>query len=128
MIQFMKTIVLLFLLTTTGFVANAQLANTKWNGVLNVPDPLDVVLDFKKDVVDVIMDNNGEAVETMAYTIQGDVLTLRKVSGQSSCDTTSVATLKFTVVADKLSVTPVSDECPLRAGSWTKDAFVKVKQ
>jgi hypothetical protein len=128
MIQFMKTFVLLFLLTTTGFVANAQLANTKWTGVLNVPDPLDVVLDFKKDVVDVIMDNNGEAVETMAYTIQGDVLTLRKVSGQSSCDTTSVATLKFAVVADKLSVTPVSDECPLRAGSWTKAAFVKVKQ
>jgi hypothetical protein len=124
----MKTIVLLFLLTATCSIAKAQLTNTKWNGTMTVPDPLGVVLDFKTDVVDVIIGDSGEVVETMAYTASADTLTLRKISGESSCDTTSVAKLKFAVAADKLSITPISDDCPLRAGSWTKDAFVKNKE
>jgi hypothetical protein len=124
----MKTIVLLFFLSFTCSVANAQLTNTKWSGVLTVPDAIDVVLDFKKDVVDVLIGSSGEVVETMAYTAAADTLTLRKVSGESSCDATSVAKLKFAVAADKLSLTPISDDCPLRAGSWTKDAFVKVRE
>ncbi len=124
----MKTIALLLFLTATCSMASAQLTNTKWTGVLTVPDAIDVVLDFKKDVVDVLISSSGEVVETMAYTASTDTLTLRKVSGESSCDATSVAKLTFAVAADKLSITPVSDDCPLRAGSWTKDAFVKIKE
>ncbi len=124
----MKTIALLLFLTATSSMASAQLTNTKWTGVLTVPDAIDVVLDFKKDVVDVLISSSGEVVETMAYTASADTLTLRKVSGESSCDATSVAKLTFAVAADKLSITPVSDDCPLRAGSWTKDAFVKIKE
>jgi hypothetical protein len=123
----MKKILLMMLLCATCGLAKAQFTDTKWNGGLAVPDVINVTLQFKKDVVDIIMTDNGQTLETMSYTVNADTLILKKVSGQSPCGDSSVAKVKFSITADKLSITNLSDDCPIRAGSWTNEPFLKAK-
>jgi hypothetical protein len=123
----MKKILMMLLLCATCGLAKAQFTNTKWNGALAVPDMVNVTLDFKKGVVDIILAENGETVETMSYTVSADTLILKKVSGQSSCGVNSVAKVKFSITDNKLSIINLSDDCPLRAGSWTQEPFIKAK-
>lgn len=124
----MKKISLIILLVTACTLAQAQFANTKWTGTLNIPSPAGVMLDFKKDVVDVVLDDSGEVLETMSFTVKADTLFLKKVSGQSGCSEQSVAKLKFSIADNKLSVTSVADDCPERAGAWTNEPFIKTKE
>lgn len=124
----MKKILMMVLLCATCGLAKAQFTNTKWNGALAVPDILNVTLQFKKDVVDIVMSDNGETLETMSYTVNADTLILKKVSGQSPCGDNSVAKVKFSIADNKLSITNLSDDCPLRAGSWTNEPFLRAKE
>jgi hypothetical protein len=124
----MKKIALIILLCSACSLAQAQFANTKWTGTLNLPDPAGVMLDFKKDVVDVVLDQSGEVLETMSFTIKADTIFLKKVTGQSVCSEQSIAKLKFRVADNKLSLTPISDDCQQRAEAWSKDPFTKAKE
>jgi hypothetical protein len=124
----MKKFLLIILLTTAASMAKAQFTNTKWNGNLNVPDPMKVILDFKKDVVEVVNDESGEVLETMSYAVHADTLIFKKVSGQSACPERSMSKLQFSIADDKLTVTPLSDDCQQRKDAWTKEPFLKLKQ
>lgn len=109
-------------------LAKAQFADTKWNGALAVPDTTGVILDFKKDLMTVIVDQSGEVLETMSYTVSADTLIFKKVSGQSPCSESSLSKLRFTIADNKLTIIPVSDDCQVRADAWTKQPFVKVTE
>ena len=52
-----------------------------------VPTDTQVTLNFKKDSVEMIINENNFIGETMAYTIKDDVITLKKLSGNSPCGT-----------------------------------------
>lgn len=121
----MKKILLIILLGTACSLAQAQLANTKWSGTMTIPEPEGITLEFRKDAVDVILDESGEVLETMSYTVKADTLFLKKVSGKSQCTEQSIAKLQFSIANNKLTVTSVADDCPERAGAWTKDPFIK---
>lgn len=124
----MKKILLIILLGTACSLAQAQIANSKWTGTLMIPDPASVTLDFKKDAVDVILDQSGEVLESMKFTVKADTLFLQKISGNSPCSEQSIAKLKFSIADNKLTVTSLVDDCPERAAAWTKDPFIKIKE
>jgi hypothetical protein len=124
----MKRLILLLYFLGIGSYANAQLANTKWTGTLAVPDLMSAILNFKTDTMEVIASESGEFLETMSYTISGDTLLLKKVSGGSPCPVGSTFKVKFALQHENLMVTPLSDDCAMRSESWTKDPFVKVKE
>jgi hypothetical protein len=124
----MKKILMIVLLSAACSMAKAQFANTKWKGSLVVPDPLSVILDFKKDVIDVVSEESGEVLETMSYTVHADTLIFKKVSGQSACPDGSISKLTFKIAENKLMLVPASDDCQSRADVWTKEPFLKVKE
>ncbi|MDB5019932.1 MAG: hypothetical protein JWQ28_1059 [Pedobacter sp.] len=124
----MKKIMVIALLSMVCSLAKAQFTNTKWNGALAVPDTTGVILDFKKDLVTVIVDQSGEVLETMSYTVHADTLIFKKVSGQSPCSETLLSKLRFSIADNQLTIIPVSDDCQVRADAWTKKPFVKVAE
>jgi len=124
----MKKLILILFFLGAGNFAKAQLTNTKWTGTLAVPDLMPIVLSFKADTLEVILQENGEYLETMNYKVSGDTLLLKKISGGSPCPEGSEFKVKFALQRDNLLVTPLSDDCTMRSDSWTKDHFVKVKE
>lgn len=80
-----KNLFLLFALTTLGIGTKAQFSNTSWKGMYKVPDPTEMILQFKNDTLYLNDPVNGSVVEMMNYKISGDTLTLVKISGGSSC-------------------------------------------
>lgn len=124
----MKGLVILILFMFVGVLAHAQLANTRWSGNLTVPESTPVFLNFKTDVFDVHLAESNELVETMTYKISGDTIILKKTSGSSVCPEGSTFTLKYAIQGEQLLLTPLSDDCPERAGAWTKEPFTKVKE
>ncbi len=45
----------------------AQLANTKWQGKLDIQGGMDVVFNFGKDTVDAVIPESGENIEASLY-------------------------------------------------------------
>lgn len=101
---------------------NQSLTNTKWHGTIYVPDASDGVLEFGKDTLSVYMD--GNVLETMLYKENADTLSLKKISGGSPCGE-ETGLYKYEVKDNQLFVTPISDDCPVRAGAFSKDAYKK---
>lgn len=124
----MKGIVAFLLFMCLGIVAHAQIANTKWTGNLMIPDPAAVNLSFNADVFEVYIAENNQLLETMTYKISGDTLMLRKTSGGSPCPDGSTFTLKYSIQGEQLMLTLLSDDCPERGASFTKEPFTKVKE
>jgi hypothetical protein len=123
----MKKLLFLTLFTFIGLLAQAQLANSKWNGSLNIPELAPAALNFKTDTLEVIYAENGEILETMSYKVSGDTLLLKKISGGSPCPDGSAFKVKYSIQQEKLIITPLSDDCTMRSDSWTKEPFVRAK-
>ena len=105
---------LLLLTLATGSI-KAQLANTKWKGVLKLDDPLHVSFNFGKDTLVVIALDDNSIVETMTYRLKDSALTLKKVSGQSDCETASIGKYKYQLKEKSIVLTVVEDACNDRA-------------
>jgi hypothetical protein len=123
----MKKLFFLSMFTLIGLLAQAQLTSSKWNGSLNVPELVPVALTFKSDTLEVIYAENGEVLETMSYKVSGDTLLLKKISGGSPCPDGSTFKVKYSIKQEHLVITPLSDDCPMRSESWTKEPFVRIK-
>jgi len=124
----MKSFYFLITLLLTAGVAKAQLKGTKWEGKLNVPDETNVILDFKKDSVDMIIVDGGFVGETMTYSVSDSVITMKKVSGHSPCNIDDVFKVKYLVKGDELFISNLSDPCDERTETWTKEPLLRVKQ
>lgn len=124
----MKHLLLLLAFLFVGGHAQAQIANTKWSGNLAVPEVVSVTLNFKADTFEVYMLENNELLESMSYKISGDTLLLKKASGGSPCPDGSEFKLKFSIKAEQLLLTLLSDDCVERAAAWTNEPFIKIKE
>lgn len=124
----MKRITLLSVLfTLTFYTADAQIADTKWRGNLNIPDVVECILQFKKDTVIVLVAaDQSFIVETMTYKLQNDTLTLTKVSGNSPC-TETIGVYKCVLKEEKLYISPIKDECIERANAFLPEGLIKEK-
>ncbi|MDR3713506.1 MAG: hypothetical protein P4L51_11865 [Puia sp.] len=80
--SFLASILLLAsTLLLASSIAQAQLTNSKWTGQLNVPNETQIVLDFKKDSVDMIIVDEGIVGEKMTYSIRDSIIIMKKISG-----------------------------------------------
>ena len=116
---------LLFVLFAAG--VNAQLTDTKWRNAMNIPDPIETILHFKKDTVSLTIAGDGSLVETMSYTISKDTLKLTKISGMSPCVETVVGMYKIEIKDDKMTIVPLVDDCVERFNAFKPEPWVKEK-
>jgi len=63
--------------------AKGTLENTRWTGIINAPGPIEATLEFKKDSL--LLNYQGEVIETMNYQADANNITLKKISGGSPC-------------------------------------------
>jgi len=124
----MRTFYFLIVLLITAGTAKAQLINTKWEGKLNVPDEIKVILYFKQDSVDMIIVDDDMVGETMAYSLKDSVITMKKISGNSPCNVGDVFKVKFLIKGDKLFIHNLSDPCDERTHAWTDEPLIRVGQ
>ncbi len=123
----MKKIILNLVIVIACTSAKAQLANNKWAGTLQLDQAVEVLLDFKKDTLDAISLADGQTLETMTFARKGDILTLKKVYGQSECNGNVVGKYKFELKDDIVSLMLVEDECYNRSSVLDKTKWNRKK-
>ena len=123
----MKRIIFIFLISLASITVHAQLKNTKWKGTIHSDNDIDVVFDYRSDTLDVTNIADSSNLETMTYTIKDSVLTMKKISGQSNCDTTGEGKYKFEIKDDVLYLTLISDACNDRSSALNNSKWVKIK-
>lgn len=101
-------------------LVKGELANTIWKGQFNIPNSRMMFLKFKTDTVELKYPDNTP-IETMKYKISNDTLTIRKLSGATSCSYTEDATYKIMIKDKKLVLTLLNDDCHDRRTVWPTD-------
>lgn len=126
----MKRLLVIVLSTVAAVALRAQaqnpLAGTAWQGQAYAPNEVTIILHFKADSVSMFIVPEMILGETMAYTVKADTLTLRKISGNSPCDTQGIGTLQFTIRNDDMTLKSLADDCPARKVAWGEKPFRKV--
>jgi hypothetical protein len=124
----MKRLTVWTFLVAIMFNADAQLANTKWRNIINIPEPYETFLQFQKDTVTVNLVSDGTLIETMSYATSKDTLRITKLFGNSPCDERVTGTYHFEINDDKLTITLLSDDCLERANALkTNNPWLKEK-
>ncbi len=111
----MKKLIYTLVIMFITFNVQAQLSNTKWKTTLQLDEAIDVIFKFSADTLDVTNVGDNSEIEAMNYTVQDTVLTMRKLYGQSDCDTSAVGTYSFKVNGDELWLKLISDDCSDRS-------------
>ena len=122
-----KSILILCIMLSCAGAASAQLAGTRWKGLPHIPDPYEAVLDFGKDTVLLVVEQNV-VVETMTYVLKGDTLVLKKLDGKSPCNAGSEGSFKLVKDADKFTLVSLKDDCADRAAAFITAPWVRQKQ
>ncbi|GAB3020343.1 hypothetical protein [Spirosoma pulveris] len=112
-------------LTATAQVKN-QLANTAWQGTVETSQVVDVVLRYGADTITMYTVADKQLLETMTYTMKGDSLTWKKVSGSSPCDTQAIGIYQVMIKEDEMVLKLLKDDCPLRSGALQPKPFKKI--
>ncbi|QDK82469.1 S8 family serine peptidase [Spirosoma sp. KCTC 42546] len=118
----------LFILTTAQ--AQLPIRGTQWKGIILTPDALNVLLSFRDDTMVISTETDHRSVETMQYDQTGDTLSLQKIEGQSSCNTTSVGTYRliYTNNGEGFQLQLLSDNCPQRQEAFSSTAsFIRLR-
>ena len=119
--------ILFLLIALIGFkFTNAQFANTSWKGLYKVPDPTEMILQFKTDTLLLNDPENETVVETMNYSISGDTLVFTKLNGSSSCGEEK-GVYKLAIKDNKLFMTVIDDPCYDRVAAMPDEALMKVE-
>ena len=121
----MKKLVFIFLASLVSMAVRAQLNNTKWKGTIHSDNDIDVVFNYRSDTLEVTNTSDNSNVETMTYTAKDNVLTLKKIYGQSNCDVTGTGKYKFEVKNDLLYITLISDSCEDRTSALSNSKWIK---
>ena len=122
---FVITILIGASLTATAQVEN-QLANTTWQGAVETSKVVDVVLRYGADTMTMYTVADKQLLETMTYTMKGDTLTWKKVSGTSPCDTQALGIYQVMIKSDEMVLKLLKDDCPLRSGALLSKPFKKL--
>jgi hypothetical protein len=122
-----KTILFALVFTLLVSIANAQLTDTKWKNFMNIPESIESFMHFKKDTVLLIVAADGTLVESMIYTLNKDTLRLTKISGMSPCGDNITGLYRIEMKDDKLTITPISDDCAERANAFKPEAWTREK-
>jgi hypothetical protein len=122
----MKSFISILIATFAIITLKAQFANTSWKGLYKVPDPTEMILQFKTDTLLLIDPMNNQPVETMKYSVSGDTVTITKISGASDCNDEK-GIYKMEIKDNKLFITLISDDCYSRSASGADEALEKIE-
>lgn len=120
-----KTLILITVIALS-FSVKAQLANTSWIGNFNIPEPAKMILQFKTDTLSLNYPD-GTALEIMNYKINNDTLSLRKLDGESDCESSKEALYKIEIKDKKLNLSMLSDDCSSRISAWPSGGLEKME-
>ncbi len=111
------------LLGSTSFAQNNvnPLKNTRWNGTVNVPDPTGATVAFEEAKIFFKDIENDSPIEELSYTIEGNVITMKKTAGASPCTENQVAKMSFEIVKDTLVLKVIADDCEIRSVAFTDE-------
>lgn len=123
----MKHLFTFLLLCGFALASQAQLTDTKWKNFMNIPDPIESILHFKKDTLLLLVVADGSLVETMNYSINKDTLKITKLTGMSPCTDGITGLYRFEIKDDKLTIVPLSDDCSERANAFKPEAWTREK-
>jgi len=110
----MKNSVSLLLLLVISAMANAQFTNTKWKATLKPDDPVAILFSFGTDTLILTKADDGSFIESMVYQAKDSVLSLKKITGQSECDTGVTGRYKFVRRDDDIYLAAIADDCDHR--------------
>jgi len=111
------------------------IAGTIWKGTLYAPDPIECLLRFKKDTLQMIYAgessitswdgryvtvHDSAVLEAMTYSQHGDTLQLQKVDGGSPCDNKQVGIFLIEMPNGKLHLAVIKDPCEARPYAFTE--------
>ena len=121
----MKKIMFFFAFSIFSSSLFAQLDNTRWKATLIIDEPVNVIFDFKKDILSLYTVADSTMIETMNYTKDDTSFTLTKIDGQSDCDNSTPGKYRFKIKNGKMEVKMISDGCYDRSSvidntTWTK--------
>lgn len=129
-----KTAVLTAIVCLTMLTASAQLANSKWKGIVRIPSdsigtlkPYMVTWTFTRDTATMLYENIEMPPEVMTYTTKGNKIMFKKVSGDVPCNNTDLLTCTYSVENDQLTFKMVSDACKARSQADASQPFDRVK-
>ncbi|PWK16752.1 hypothetical protein LV89_04775 [Arcicella aurantiaca] len=116
-------IISLVLLGSTSFAQTTTnpFKNTQWKGTVNIPDPTGAIIAFEEGKVMFKAMENDSPIEELSYTIEGNILTMKKIAGSSPCTENEVAKLSFEIIKDTLILKVVSDDCKARGAAFTDE-------
>ncbi len=123
----MKLILTAFIGLSSFFFTSSnpgQLNQTRWEGVLHVPEATAAEIEFKTDSLLIYV--GGDLVETNAYEVVGDTLKMRKLNGMSSCDTLT-SHYRYTIKNDVLNLAAINDNCQERKGAFSSEGYKRKK-
>ena len=121
----MKKIMFFFAFSIFSSSLFAQLDNTRWKATLIIDEPVNVIFDFKKDILSLYTVADSTMIETMNYTKDDTSFTLTKIDGQSDCDNSTPGRYRFKIKNGKIEIKMISDDCYDRSSvidntTWTK--------
>jgi hypothetical protein len=129
-----KTALLTAFVCFSLLTAHAQLANTKWTGMVRIPTdstgtlrPYGVTWIFTSDTASMIYDIPEMGTEVMTYKTAKDKIMFKKVSGGVPCDTIAVLACSYAIKNDQLSLSRISDQCKPRGQADASQPFTRVK-
>ena len=122
-----KILFVALLLALSTATLKAQLANTKWTGIVTAGEQVTVIWDFKKDTVQVFMLPDSTLMETMIYHVEDKNITFQKVSGTSPCPNSVIGKYKLELKDDKMLITPIEDDCDARKMAANPDGYTRIK-
>ncbi|HEY4110355.1 hypothetical protein [Puia sp.] len=127
-----KALVLTAIVCFSLLTAKAQLTNSKWKGVLKIPNDngdlmaTPVTWDFSNDTATVSYDN-GNVPDVMTYKVEKNAISFKKVSGNVPCDNDMVLVCSFEIKNDQLFLKQIQDACKARATVDVSQPFDRVK-
>ena len=111
----MNKILILAVICCFGYAAKAQLASTSWIGTMNVQGGMDAIFNYGKDTLVVINPSDNSTIETMTYSVNDSIISIKKVDGTSPCDNETVGKYSYKLENDQLTMKLVADDCSERA-------------
>ena len=126
----MKKFFIIVIAQLTGLIAVSQISisNTKWLVHAEMPQPRNLVLDFKKDTLR-ILDEQGNETSSATFMQRNDSLFIRKVSGRSPCPDGSEGWYKIEWLenGDKFLLHILNEDCRYRVYGHLK-VIRKIKE
>jgi hypothetical protein len=127
-----KLMAVCFFVAATMFSSNnasaqiSALANTTWVGTAYVPVELQVKLAFGIDTLKLVMADNNLVLETMTYRLSNDTLFIKKLSGNSPCETDQEGVYKVAVKEKLFTIIPINDACADRSAAFSSKGYLKI--